>query len=86
MDASTISNQLAAERLAAEIADVTASIELVASGVASGVTLSGLHFGRKIAELLRAQASEIGVDVESDFWSDDALAADVHVKARWPHA
>jgi hypothetical protein len=79
MDASTISNEFATERLAAEMTDVAASIELVASGVASGVTLSGLHFGRKIAELLEASASEAGVAIETDFWADDSLAADIHV-------
>ncbi len=81
MDTSSIPNDLVAERLAAEMADVAASIELVASGVASGVTLSGLHFGRKIAELLEDSASKAGVAIETDFWADDSLAAEIHVRA-----
>ncbi len=80
MDIPSITNDLVAETLAAEMADVQASIELVATGVASGVTLSGLHFGRKIAELLTTAAAEAGVDLESDFWADDSHGGDVHVR------
>jgi hypothetical protein len=92
MNISSISGDLAAQTLAAEMSDVEASIELVASGLASGVTLSGLHFGRKIAELLEASAAQAGVELETDLWADDSLAAEVHVRAysaeraRWPHA
>jgi hypothetical protein len=82
MDASSIANDLAAQTLAAEMADVRASIGLVASGVASDITLTGLHFGRKIAELLADSAFDVGVDLEIDLWADDSVAADVRVRAR----
>ncbi len=68
----------ASERLAAEMVDVQASIELVASGVASRITLSGLHFGRAVAEHLRIAAAEAGVSVQTSWWPEDDVC-DVEV-------
>lgn len=68
----------AIERLADELADVAASIALVSSGTASGVTLTGLRFGRQVADRLRAEASREGVDLRTSFRPDES-ACDVLV-------
>lgn len=69
---------LATERLAGELADVKASIALVSAGVASRITLTGLHFGRQVAERLGGEAASLGVDLEASFWPEES-ACDVHV-------
>jgi hypothetical protein len=69
---------LTAERLAGELADVQASISLVNSGVAASITLTGLRFGRQLAESLREAAAGQGVLLEATFWTDDDRG-DIHV-------
>jgi len=69
---------LAAERLANEVADVEASIALVASGVANHITLTGLRFGQQVVERLAAGAAAGGVQLEASFWPEDTVC-DVHV-------
>ena len=79
-------DQLAAERLRAELADVQASIELVATDVARAITLTGLRFGGQLAERLREPAAAVGVALETTFLPDDT-AGDVHVsRMEPPHA
>jgi hypothetical protein len=70
---------LATERLTGELADVQASISLVATGVATRITLTGLRFGRQVAERLGPSASSRGVDLETSFWPEDSVC-DVHVQ------
>jgi maleate cis-trans isomerase len=81
MEAIHIDPGAATDRLAAELADVRASIELVSSGVASGVTLTGLRFSRQIAERLAETAGRAGVDLLTQPWADDS-GGDVRVQVR----
>ena len=69
---------LATERLTGELADVQASISLVASGVASHITLTGLRFGRQVADRLGAAAASQGVELQTSFWPEDDVC-DVEV-------
>jgi hypothetical protein len=68
----------AAERLASEVADVKASITMVASGAADRITLTGLLFGQQVAERLAAEAARQGVELEATFWPEDAVG-DLHI-------
>ncbi|MGD0862311.1 MAG: hypothetical protein ABSA21_06060 [Candidatus Limnocylindrales bacterium] len=61
----------AGERLASEVADVRASISLVRSGVATSITLTGLRFGRQLADRLGAVAARQGVHLEASFWPEE---------------
>jgi hypothetical protein len=76
--AQPVNPDLAREKLAGELADVEASIAMVASGVASNMTLTGLRFGQQVAERLTASAASRGVELEASFWPDDTLA-DIHL-------
>jgi len=78
MDQFESGQSLAIDRLASEAADVTASIELVSSGVADRVTLTGMRFGRQLVLRHAARAARRGVSVEASFWTDDE-ACDVQV-------
>ncbi len=71
-------SELAAERLAAELADVHAAIVLVESGTATRVTFTGLRFGRAVAQRLSGPAAEAGVAIETSWWPEDD-ACDVRV-------
>jgi hypothetical protein len=75
---------LATERLAGELADVKASIELVSTGVASRITLTGLRFGQQVAERMSAAAARRGVDLEASFWPEETVC-DIRV-SRTAHA
>ena len=68
------SRNILTEHLAGEIADVTASIELVRTGVADRITLTGMRFGQELTERLRPSAASRGVSLEASFWPDDSLA------------
>jgi len=70
---------LAIDRLASEAADVAASIELVSSGVADRVTLTGMRFGRQLVLRHAARAARRGVSVETSLWTEDDEACDVEV-------
>jgi hypothetical protein len=72
------SPDLATEKLAAEVADVEASIAMVASGAASHITLTGLRFGQQVTERLAASAAKQGVHLEASFWPEDSVC-DVHI-------
>jgi hypothetical protein len=72
-------NDAARDRLAAELADVEASIALVASDVASNITLTGLRFGRQVADNLRPAAAARGVNLEPAFSPDDDTACDLRI-------
>ena len=78
MDQLESGQSLAVDRLASEAADVAASIELVSSGVADRVTLTGMCFGRQLVLRHAARAARRGVLVESSSWTDDE-ACDVEV-------
>jgi hypothetical protein len=58
-------------RLASEITEVESAIALVASGSASGVTLSGLRFGEQVMQRFQAEAAARGVVLEPIFWPED---------------
>jgi hypothetical protein len=73
MEADPARVTIATERLAAEMAEATASIELVAQGTASRVTLTGLRFGRQVEERLRADAARAGVALTLAGWPDDTV-------------
>jgi hypothetical protein len=83
----TIPDDPAAERLASEVSDVQASITLVATGIATRITLTSLRFGREVAEHLQAAAAGQGVVLEASFRPDEH-ACDVSVTraARTTHA
>lgn len=70
---------LTTERLAGELADVEASIALVASGVASSITLTGLRFGQQLVDRLGPSAARNGVELEASFWPEES-ACDVHIR------
>jgi hypothetical protein len=78
MDQFESGQRLAIDRLASEAADVAASIELVSSGVADRVTLTGMRFGRQLVLRHAARAARRGVSVETSSWTDDE-ACDVQV-------
>ena len=59
-------------RLTSEVAEVEGAIELVASGAASRITLSGLRFGEQVARRFRAEAGAKGVHLEPILWPEDA--------------
>jgi hypothetical protein len=82
---STAAGDLAAQKLMGEVADVEASIALVATGVASRVTLTGLRFGQQVAERLSASAARQGVHLEASFWPDDTVC-DIQVSRAGDHA
>jgi len=73
----------AADRLASELADVQASIALVAGGIATHITLTGLRFGRQVADHLRPLAASDGVALEVSAWPDDDLADIEVATAEW---
>jgi hypothetical protein len=70
---------LTTAQLAGELADVEASIALVASGVASSITLTGLRFGRQLVDRLGPSAARDGVELEASFWPEES-ACDVHIR------
>ena len=59
-------------RLTSEVAEVETAIELVASGPASSVTLSGLKFGEELARHFHAEAQSRGLRLEPIPWPEDA--------------
>jgi hypothetical protein len=59
-------------RLTSEVAEVEGAMELVASGAASRITLSGLRFGEQLARRFRADAHSRGLRLEPILWPEDA--------------
>ena len=59
-------------RLASEVAEVESAIELVASGAASRVTLTGLRFGEPVMARFRKTAAVAGLVLEPIPWPEDA--------------
>jgi hypothetical protein len=59
-------------RLTSEVAEVESAIELVASGAASSVTISGLRFGEELARRFHADAQSRGLRLEPIPWPEDA--------------
>jgi hypothetical protein len=73
MEAQEADLDLAAAKLAGELADVEASIALVSTGVATRVTLTGMRFGRQVRDRLQPAATRQGVTLEASFWPEDDL-------------
>jgi hypothetical protein len=71
--------QTTAHRLAIELHDVEAAIELVRSGAATRVTLSGLRFAEAVIDRLRDEADRAGVVLDPLYWPEDA-GCDVTVR------
>jgi hypothetical protein len=59
-------------RLISEVAEVEGAIELVSSGSASRITLTGLKFGEQVARRFRAEAQSKGIRLEPLPWPEDA--------------
>jgi hypothetical protein len=59
-------------RLTSEVSEVESVIELVSSGSASRVTLTGLKFGEQLARRFREEAYSKGVQLEPLPWPEDA--------------
>ncbi|HEX7431214.1 MAG TPA: hypothetical protein VF293_03385 [Candidatus Limnocylindrales bacterium] len=59
-------------RLTSEVGEVESAITLVASGLASRITLTGLRFGEAVGDRFRAEAGAKGVQIEALPWPDDA--------------
>jgi hypothetical protein len=59
-------------RLTSEVTEVESAIELVGSGAASRITLSGLRFGEQLARRFRAEAQSQGIRLEPLPWPEDA--------------
>jgi hypothetical protein len=73
MEAQEAGLELAAEKLAGELADVEASIALVSTGVATRVTLTGMRFGRQVRDRLQPAALRQGITLEASFWPEDDI-------------
>jgi hypothetical protein len=73
--------QTTAQRLAIELPDVEAAIELVRSGVATRVTMGGLRFAEAVMERLRDEADRAGVVLDPLYWPEDA-GCDVDVRRK----
>ncbi|MGD0123648.1 MAG: hypothetical protein ABSC46_13985 [Candidatus Limnocylindrales bacterium] len=58
-------------RLTSEVAEVEGAMELVASGAASRITLSGLRFGEQLAQRFRHEAHSRGLRLEPILWPED---------------
>jgi hypothetical protein len=59
-------------RLTSEVAEVEGAIELVASGSASKITLSGLKFGEQLARRFSMDAQSKGVRLDPILFPEDA--------------
>lgn len=59
-------------RLERELVEVSAAIELVASGVASRVAVAGIRFGQELADRVQDEAARQGVRVDPQPWPEDA--------------
>jgi hypothetical protein len=59
-------------RLTSEVGEVESAIELVASGSASRITLTGLRFGEAVGDRFREEAGAKGVQIDALPWPDDA--------------
>jgi hypothetical protein len=59
-------------RLERELAEVSAAIELVSSGVASRVAVAGIRFGQELADRMQDEARRQGVRVDAQPWPEDA--------------
>ena len=59
-------------RLTSEVSEVESAIELVASGSALRITLTGLRFGEAVGDRFRAEAGSRGVQIDALPWPDDA--------------
>lgn len=59
-------------RLTSEVTEVEGAMELVASGAASRITLSGLKFGEELARRFRQDAHSRGLRLEPIPWPEDA--------------
>jgi len=68
----------AAERLASEMADVEASISLVADGAVSSMTLTQMRFGQQLAGHFGPIADRMHVRLETSF-VDEGSTCDIHV-------
>ena len=71
--------QTTAHRLAIEVHDVEAAIELVRLGAATRITMSGLRFAEAVIERLRDEADRAGVVLDPLYWPEDA-GCDVTVR------
>jgi hypothetical protein len=59
-------------RLTSEVTEVQSAIELVASGSATKMTLTGLKFGEQLARRFRAEAGSKGIALDPIPWPEDA--------------
>ena len=71
-DKGTADPQETQRRLASEVTEVESAIELVASGSASRITLTGLKFGEQAAARFRLDATARGIVLEPILWPEDA--------------
>jgi hypothetical protein len=58
-------------RLRSELSDLEAAIELVGSGAADRITLSGLRFGEQLLARFASAAAEAGLVLEPIMWPAD---------------
>jgi hypothetical protein len=59
-------------RLTSEVVELEGAIQMVASGPASRVTLTGLKFGEQLAHRFQAEARSRGLLIEPIPWPEDA--------------
>jgi hypothetical protein len=72
MDARERPNDSSVERrLAQELHELSAAIEMVAGGTADRMSLAGLRFGEQVLERLRDEAELRGVTLEPRWWQED---------------
>ncbi len=77
----TAEREEAARVLARELQDVDAAIELVVTGEARRVTLTGLRFGQELVEQIAGQAFARGAVLDPVYWPEDA-GCDLTVRPR----
>jgi hypothetical protein len=68
----TVDTDETKRRLTSEVANVESAIELVASGSASRITITGLRFGEQLSRRFGAEARAMGLRLEPLPWPDDA--------------
>ncbi len=72
--------QVTERHLEREYGEIEAAIELVRSGRASVVSVSGLQFGEAVIRRIHSAGGDWGVTVDPQWWPDDA-GCDVVVRA-----
>jgi transposase len=72
--------QVTERHLEREYREIEAAIELVRSGGASVVSVTGLQFGEAVLHRIHAAGGDWGVTVDPQWWPDDS-GCDIVIRA-----